>query len=86
MNNLLQKYQQKVLKLLNDEQRITTFNLKSQTDRLNQQTKTKPQETLEFKMNKQMETFSSNHTINLPEEGKRLLAVISFEATNSVFS
>ena len=50
-----------------------------------EQTKTKPQETLEFKMNKQKETFSFNPSINLIKEGKWLLAVTSFEATNSVF-
>ena len=51
-----------------------------------EQTKTKPQETLEFKMNKQMQTFSFNPPINLVEEGKWLLAVSSFECTNSVFN
>ena len=50
------------------------------------QTKTKPQETLEFKMNKQMQTFSFNTPINLVEEGKWLLAVSSFECTNSIFN
>ena len=50
-----------------------------------EQTKTKPQETLEFKMNKQMQTFSFSPPINLIEEGKWLLAVSSFECTNSVF-
>ena len=58
---------------------------KKHTDKLIEQTKTKPQETLEFKMNKQMETFSFNPPINLFEEGKWFLAVTSFEATNSVF-
>jgi len=51
-----------------------------------EQTKTKPQETLEFKMNKQMQTFSFNPSINFSEEGKWLLAVSSFECTNSVFN
>ena len=49
------------------------------------QTKTKPQETLEFKMNK-MQTFSFNPPINLVEEGKWLMALSSFECTNSVFN
>ena len=31
--------------------------IKKHTDTLIEQTKTKPQETLEFKMNKQMQTF-----------------------------
>ena len=49
-----------------------------------EQTKTKPQETLEFKMNKQNQTFSFNPSINLLEEGIWLLAVSSFECTISV--
>ena len=60
--------------------------IKKHTDTLIQQTKTKPQETLEFKMNKQMQTFSFNPPINLVEEGKWLLAVSSLECTNSVFN
>ena len=60
--------------------------IKKHTDTLIQQTKTKPQETLEFKMNKQMQTFSFNPPISLVEEGKSLLAVSSFECTNSVFN
>ena len=60
--------------------------IKKHTDTLIQQTKTKPQEILEFKMNKQMQTFSFNPPINLVEEGEWLLAVSSFECTNSVFN
>ena len=60
--------------------------IKKHTDTLIEQTKTKPQETLEFKMNKQMQTFSFNPPINLIEEDKWLLAVSSFEFTNSVFN
>ena len=60
--------------------------IKKHTDTLIEQTKTKPQETLEFKMNKQMQTFSFNPPINLNEKGKWLLAVSSFECTNSVFN
>ena len=60
--------------------------IKKHTDTLIQQTKTKPQETLEFKMNKQSQTFSFNPPINLIEEGKWLIAVSSFECTNSVFN
>ena len=51
-----------------------------------EQTKPKPQEIIEFKMNKQWETFSFNPPINLVEQRKWLLAVCSFEATNSVFN
>ena len=60
--------------------------IKKHTDTLIDQTKTKPQETLEFKMNKQMQTFSFNPPIKLIEEDKWLLAVSSFECTNSVFN
>ena len=59
--------------------------IKKHTDTLIVQTKTKPQETLEFKMIKQMQTFSFSPPINLIEEGKWLLAISSFECTNSVF-
>ena len=59
--------------------------IKKDTDTWIEQTKTKPQETLEFKVNKQMQTFSFNTPLNLVEEGKWLLAVSSFEFTNSVF-
>ena len=60
--------------------------IKKHTDTLIQQTRTKPQETLEFKMNNQKQTFSFNPPINLVEEDKWLLAVSSFECTNSVFN
>ena len=60
--------------------------IKKHTDTLIEQTKTKPQETLEFKMNKQMQTFSFNPSINLIEEGKWLIAVSSLECTDSVFN
>ena len=59
---------------------------KKHTDTLIEQTKTKPQETLEFKMNKQRQTFSFSPPINLFDEDKWLLAVSSFECTNSVFN
>ena len=58
--------------------------IKKHTDTSIEQTKSK--ETLEFKMNKQMQTFSFNPPINLVEEDKWLLAVCSFECTNSVFN
>ena len=60
--------------------------IKKHTDCLIEQRKTKPQETLEYKMNKQMRTFSFNPQISLFEEGKWLLAMSSFECTNSVFN
>ena len=60
--------------------------IKKHTDTLIKQTNTKPQETLEFKMKKQMQTFSFNPPINLVEEGRWLIAVASFEFTNSVFN
>ena len=60
--------------------------IKKHTDTLFEQTKTKPQETLEFKMNKQTQTFSFNPPINLVEEGKWLMAISLFDCTNSVFN
>ena len=60
--------------------------IKKHTDTLIKQTRTKPQETLEFRMDKQMQTFSFNPPIDLVEEGKWLLGVSSFECTNSVFN
>ena len=60
--------------------------IKKHTDTLIEQTRTKPQETLEFKMNKQKQTFSFHPPINLLEEGKWLLAVSLLECTNSVFN
>ena len=51
-----------------------------------EQTKPNLQETLQYKTNKQRQTFSFNFPINLSEEGKWLLAVTSFEFTNSVFN
>ena len=59
---------------------------KKHTDTLIEQTKTKPQETLEFKMNKQKQTFSFNPPVNLLEEGKWLLGISFFGCTNSVFN
>jgi len=47
---------------------------------------TSPQETLEFEKETQLKVFSFNPSINLVEEGKWLLAITSFEATNSVFN
>ena len=60
--------------------------IKTHTDTLIEQTKTKLQETLEFQMNKQMESFSFSTPKNLVEEGKWLLAVTSFQATKSVLN
>ena len=60
--------------------------IKKHTDTLIKNTLTKPQETLEFKMDKQTQRFSFNPPINLIEEDKWLLAVFSFECTSSVFN
>ena len=59
---------------------------KKHTDMLIEQTKTKPQETLEFVMDKQMQTFSANPSMNLSEKIKRLVAVTHFECKTSVFN
>ena len=60
--------------------------IKKHTDTLIEQTKTRSQETLELKMNKQTQTFSFNPPLNLIEEGKCLMAVSLFDCTNSVFN
>ena len=60
--------------------------IKKHTDTLIQQRKPKPQETLEFEMNKQRQNFSFKPPTNLVEEGKWFLGVSSFECTNSVFN
>ena len=60
--------------------------IKKHTDTLIEQTKTRLQEILEFKMKKQMETFSISSPRILAEEGKWLLGVTSFECTSSVFN
>ena len=60
--------------------------IKKHTDTPIERTKTKPQKTVDFKLNKLIETVSFNPPTNLAKEGKWLLAVISFETTNSVFN
>ena len=60
--------------------------IEKHTDTLIEKTKTKPQETLEFKMNKQMQTILSNPPINLVQEGEWFSGVSSFEATNFAFN
>ena len=60
--------------------------IRKHTDTLIQQTRTKPQETLKFKMNNQKQTCSFSPPINFFEEDKWLLAVSLFECTNSVFN
>ena len=62
------------------------LSIKKHTDTLIDQTRTKPQETLEFKMKKQRQTFSFNPPINLAEEDKWLVAVSWFDCTNTVFN
>ena len=62
------------------------FCLNKHTSTLNEQTRTKPQETLDIKLNKQMQTFLFNPPISFSEEGKRVLAVNCFETINSVFN
>ena len=60
--------------------------IKKHTDTLIEQAKTKPKQTLEVKMSKQMQTFSFNPPIDLVEEGKWLLEMTLFDCTNSVFN
>ena len=59
--------------------------IKKHKDTLIEQTKSRPREKLEIKLNKQMQNFSFSPTMNLFEEVKWLLAVKNFEATCSVF-
>ena len=60
--------------------------IKKHTATLIEQTKTKPQEALEYKVDKQMQTFSFSPPVNLVDEGNWLIGVTSFESTNSVFN
>ena len=60
--------------------------IEKHTDTLIEQTKTKTQGTLEYRMNKQMKKFLFPPPINLVEEGKWLLGGTSLECTNSVFN
>ena len=60
--------------------------MKKHIDTSTEQTKSRPQETLDFKLKKPWEIFTFSLPINLSEEGKWLLAAASFGATNSVFN
>ena len=62
------------------------FLIKNHTDTLIEQTKTRPQETLETKMAKQMQTFSFSPRVKVNEVVKWLLAVSKFKAINFVFN
>ena len=59
--------------------------IEKHTDTSIEQTKAKPQETLDFKMNKQTQTFAFNPPIRLVEDSKWFLAVDSIECTISGF-
>ena len=61
------------------------FLFKKPIDTLIGRTKTKPQETLEFTVKKQMETFPFNPPMNLSEEEQWMLALTNFEPTNTDF-
>ena len=60
--------------------------IEKHSDTVIDQPKTKPQETCEFKMKQLIRTFSFNLPINLSEEGKWLLAVAIFNATEYFFN
>ena len=62
------------------------LSIKKYTDTLIEQRKTKPQDTLQYILIKQMEAFSSSTPKKLVEEGEWLLPVTSFETTNSFFN
>ena len=53
---------------------------------MTEQTRARPRETLEYKMNKQMITFSISPPIPLVEEGKWVMAVTSSGAIVFVFN
>ena len=59
--------------------------IEKHTDTVIEQTRSQPQETLEFELDEQKKTFSFSSPLNLSEKGKCLLAVTSFEPTNPVF-
>ena len=61
------------------------LSIEKQTDKLIEQKRTKPQETLEFILINQMDTLWVNPPINFSEEGNWLLAVTISEADKSVF-
>ena len=52
--------------------------MKKHTDLFIEQTKTKPQDTLDYEMNKQMETLSFSPPLNSVEEGNYFLTVTFF--------
>ena len=60
--------------------------IEKHTDTLIKQTKTKPQETVEFKMIRSKKTFLFSPPLNLIAEGKWLIGVKLFDCTNSVFN
>ena len=62
------------------------FLFKEHTDTHIEQRKTKTQENLKLKLNRQLNNFSYCPPSNLTEQGKRLFAMTSFEATNAVFN
>ena len=80
----LKTWKQVDLDILN-ERRSVTFESKAHRY-VNSTNNTRPQETLEIKMKKQLETFCFLPPNNLVEEGKWLLAVSSFQCTKSVFN
>ena len=60
------------------------FLIKKRTDRLIEQTISRPQETLDLNLNRQIQIFSIKPPINLIDEGKWLLAV-SFLSVQILF-
>ena len=52
---------------------------------LNSANEDKTTKKVEFRMNEQVQTFSFNPPIKVVEEGKWLIAVTNFKATNAVF-
>ena len=68
-----------------EEVRRVRFNDKTNTGSINEQTKTRPEETIDFKIKKSKQIFSFNIPIELEEERSMLGNIVS-ETFNSNFS
>ena len=67
-----------------DKKEILLLNIAKSNLDIVENTHSKPQETLEFKMNKQSESFSFDIPLELPE--KWMMGVTSLEVYNTVFN
>ena len=83
----LKKYQENNKRSIwkNEMQYELLLSIEKQKDKLIEQKRTKPRETLEFILVNQMDTLWANPPINVSEEGNWLLAVTISETAKSVF-